>query len=264
MSSTLQNLKALFPKNFRTGVKYSLLRVKYAGNAYHCPVCSSKTRLQKELGFDLKVIQEKRIVDAGVRKALCPVCNASDRIRLLYLFLSTKTGIFREPLRLLHFAPEPSLEYILRKQKNISYLTADLYQEGVMEKIDVTGIPYPDHFFDAILCNHVLEHIPDDRLAMSELFRVLLPGGWAILQVPFSQVLDNTYENPAVITPGDRETTFGHWDHVRIYGLDYPARLEGAGFEVKAFSWVRDPDPVFHQPKINLNPEELVFFCRRS
>jgi predicted SAM-dependent methyltransferase len=110
----------------------------------------------------------------------------------------------------------------------------------------------------------VLEHIPDDRLAMRELFRVLSPGGWAILQVPFSQVLDTTYENPAVITPGDRETTFGHWDHVRIYGLDYPARLEGAGFEVEAFSWVRDPDPVFHQPKINLNPKELVFFCRRS
>ena len=263
MNSMFHYLKSLFPKSLRTNVKYLFLKARYRGDTYHCPVCRSGTSIQKELGFDFDVIREKQIVGAGVRTALCPVCNASDRIRLLYLFLKQKTRLFSDPVRLLHFAPEPSLEHIIRKHKHIRYLTADLYQEGVMEKIDITDIPYPDGSFDAILCNHVLEHIPDDARAMKELFRVLAPGGWAVLQVPFSRILEKTFENDEVIEKKDRESVFGHWDHVRIFGLDYPKRLEAAGFKVEPFYWTKDPDPVFHDPKLNLNKDEPVFFCRK-
>ena len=42
-----------------------------------------------------------------------------------------------------------------------------------MEHFDITAIPHPDDSFDAILCIHVLEHVPDDRAAMRELARVL-------------------------------------------------------------------------------------------
>ena len=264
MNKFLQWLKSLVPRAARTRIKYTVLGMKYHGSTYHCPLCNSDTRLQKALGFDLDVIREKRIVGAGVRNALCPVCNASDRIRLLYLYLRNRTGIFSEPTRLLHFAPEPSLEYLFRKQKNIRYLTADLYQEGVMEKIDITAIPHPDASFDAILCNHVLEHVPEDQKAMGELFRVLRPGGWAILQVPFSLTLEETYEDPTVLSREDREVRFGHWDHVRIYGTDYPKKLEKAGFRVEVFSWADDPDPAFHDPKLNLNREEVIFFCSKD
>ncbi len=263
MNRFYQHARSLLPKDLRTGLKYAYLRARFRGDAYHCPLCNSDTRLQLKLGFDLEVIREKRIVGAGVRTALCPVCNASDRIRLLYLFLRSKTGLFTQPARLLHFAPEPSLEHLIRKRKNIKYLTADLYQEGVMEKIDITAIPYPDGSFDAILCNHVLEHVPEDKKAMREIYRVLKPGGWAILQVPFSLTLKDTFEDPTVTGREDRELTFGHWDHVRIYGLDYPQRLEKAGFTVDIFSWVKDPDPTFHDPRLNLNREEVIFFCRK-
>jgi predicted SAM-dependent methyltransferase len=175
-----------------------------------------------------------------------------------------KTNLFRDPLKMLHFAPEPSLEYIIKKHKNIGYLTADLNQEGVMEKIDITQIPYPDDSFDVILCNHVLEHIPDDRLAMREIYRVLSPGGWAVLQVPVAKNLDTTYENSGVTSKEEREKFFGHWDHVRIYGKDYTGRLENSGFEVEEFSWTDDPEKAFHDPRLNLNRDEVVYYCRKK
>ena len=104
---------------------------------------------------------------------------------------------------------------------NIDYLSADLNSPSAMVKMDITNIKYEDNSFDVIICNHVLEHIPDDRKAMSELYRVLKPGGWAILQVPISLLLNKTYEDPTVTTPEEREKVFGQSDHVRIYAKDY-------------------------------------------
>lgn len=256
-------IKQVIPPRFRPWIKLHALRFIYAGKRYYCPVCNSHTRLQKTLGFDFPVIREKNIVGAGVRDALCPVCSSSDRIRLLYLFLRCKTNLFRAPLRLLHFAPEPSLRNIIERQDNIDYLTADLYQHDVMEKIDITAIPYSGDTFDVILCNHVLEHIPDDRKAMQELYRVLKPGGWAVLQVPVSATMETSYEDPAVTLEKDREQIFGHRDHVRIYGKDYAERLRQTGFLVQEFSWVNDAEESFHDPKINLNKDERVYYCTK-
>lgn len=263
MNSLKRVVKGIIPERFRPWIKLYALRFIHYGKHYYCPVCNSHTRHQKTLGFDFPVIVEKNIVGAGVRAALCPVCHSSDRIRLLYLFLRQKTNFFKDPLSLLHFAPEPSLQLIIEGQKNIQYLTADLYQENVMEKIDITSIPYPDHSFDVILCNHVLEHIPDDRKAMKELYRVLKPGGWAILQVPVSNTLETTFEDPGITSENDRERVFGQRDHVRIYGKDYVDRLNQTGFMVEEFSWVNDPDNSFHDPRINLNKEEVVYYCQR-
>ena len=211
--------------------------MQYAGKKHHCPVCKSNVKFWKPLGYDLAVITEKQIVGGGRRLAMCPVCDSSDRIRLLYLFLKNKTNIFSEKIRLLHIAPEPSLEFIFKHQDNIGYLTTDMDPEMVMEQMDITNIQYPENKFDAIICNHVLEHIPDDHKAMTELYRVLNPGGWAILQVPFSKILDKTFEDPSVTTPEEREQIFGQTDHVRIYGKDYADRLRQSGFQVEEYKW---------------------------
>ncbi len=214
-------LKQIFPHKFLKQLKISVRKIQYAGKKYYCPVCDSNIKLWKPLGYNLPVITEKQIVGGGFRLAQCPVCDSSDRIRLLYLFLKNKTNVYTNNLKLLHIAPEPPLEFIFKHLQNIDYLTADMNPERVMEQMDITNIQYPENTFDAIICNHVLEHIPDDQKAMSELFRVLRPGGWAILQVPFSKILDKTFEDPTITTPEDRERIFGQTDHVRIYGRDY-------------------------------------------
>jgi SAM-dependent methyltransferase len=220
--------------------------------------------MMKPLGYDLPVILEKQIVGSGLRNSMCPVCGSSDRVRLLYLFLRNKTNLFKEPVKLLHLAPEKPLMNIFVKQNNIDYLTADLNPEQVMIKMDITAIQYPDNTFDAILCNHVFEHIPDDRKAISELYRVLKSNGWAILQVPVSKVLEKTYEDFTITSSEEREKYFGQKDHVRIYGKDYIQRLKEAGFMVEEYNWSNDPDLGNDENRFGLNHEETVFYCTKT
>lgn len=255
--------KAIIPKKLRPWVDLLVRKVYFGGFRYYCPLCKSHVKLLKPLGFDFPVIKEKQIIGGGLRDAMCPVCRSSDRVRLLYLFLKNRTDIFSNKTRLLHIAPEKSLERIFQKSGNIDYLTADLEKVNVMVKMDITNIQYPENSFDAIICNHVLEHIPEDLKAMKELYRVLKQGGWAILQVPISKILETTFEDPSVTTEVDREKVFGQKDHVRIYGKDYTDRLKKAGFEVEIYKWGEDIELDNPNNKMGLNVDELVFCCRK-
>jgi len=192
----------------------------------------------------------------------CPGCGAQARQRLMFFFLKNKTDIFTKPHRVLHFAPEASLEKLLRKSANINYLSADLESHRAMESIDMTHIGYPEGTFSAILCSHVLEHIPQDLTAMAELYRVLARGGWAILQVPLDYNREKTYEDFSVTNPQERARLFGRFDHCRIYGRDYKDRLEQAGFDVTVDKYVQtfSADEV---EKYGLEDWENVYFCRK-
>jgi len=161
-------------------------------------------------------------------------------------------------------APESGLSDVLRDKSSLDYLTADIRSEGVMVRMDITNIQYPDCRFDCIICNHVLEHIIDDRKAMLELYRVLKPGGWAILQVPLSMSLKQTYEDSEILTEKDREEAFGKSDHVRIYANDYKDRLEQAGFKVGVFNWTNEAtDFGGNTNRFGLNKEEHVYLARK-
>jgi SAM-dependent methyltransferase len=215
-----------------------LNRVQYYGFKYKCPCCSANLKTFLPFGRHFPVLKEKHVIGGGYRQnVLCPICGSMDRERLLYLYLRYKTNIFKRPVKLLHVAPESNIQTILYKKFDINYLTADLNSESVMMKIDITNISYDDNSFDFIICNHVLEHIIDDRKAMAELYRILKPGGRAILQVPISASLESTYEDSSIITPLERERAFGQADHVRIYARDYEQRLEQVGFAVDIFEW---------------------------
>jgi len=181
-----------------------------------------------------------------------------ERHRLLWLYFKNRTNLFTDRLWLLHFAPEQVFEKAFKSLNNLDYLTADLYSDSVMVKMDIMNITYEDNSFDAIICSHVLEHVTDDRKAMREMFRVLKPGGWAIVMVPISG--DVTFEDPSIVTHEDRERFFGQWNHVRFYGRDIEDRLESAGFDVKVDGYVRE----LGRSKISrygLLESEDIYFC---
>jgi predicted SAM-dependent methyltransferase len=172
--------------------------------------------------------------------ARCPNCGARDRTRLLWVYLENKTNLLHDELRVLHFAPERILEKRLKSQPNLDYVSTDLERPRAMVKADITELPFPDASFDVILCSHVLEHVEDDRKAMRELHRVLKPGGWGIVVVPISSRRSETFEDPTIVAPRDRERVFGQHDHVRIYARDFGARLEEAGFTVRVEDYRRE------------------------
>jgi len=172
--------------------------------------------------------------------ALCPWCLSLERHRILWKYLEDKTDIYSDKvIKVLHFAPEWHFQERFKAAPNIDYLSCDLDMPTAMDKQDITALTYADESFDMIMCNHVLEHIPDDRKAMSELFRVLKPGGWAILQTPMNQD-EKTYEDDSITNPKEREEHFGQNDHVRLYGLDKKQRLEAVGFEVTIDPYVSE------------------------
>lgn len=258
-------LKRAIPAGLRPGIRALYRRVHYFGFRYTCPFCRARLRTFRPFGLKLPVFSEKRIVGGGYRlNASCPVCDSIERERLIYLFLLNKTGIFESPHRILHIAPEKRLADILFKHASAGYFTADLYLKSVMLNLDLTEIPFADTTFDAIMCNHVLEHIVNDHKAMSELYRILKIGGWAILQVPISSSLEKTYEDRSVTTPAGREESFGQADHVRIYAMDYVDRLEQAGFSVDIFKWVDEAESFGgRNNRFGLNENECIFLATK-
>ena len=163
---------------------------------------------------------------------LSPSTLSLERHRLLWLFLQRETDFFRSKLKVLHFAPEQAFYKRFRNLSNLDYTTTDLNSPLSDVKADICNLPFDDKAYDVILCNHVLEHIPDDLKAMQELFRVLTPGGWGIFQIPQDLGRERTFEDDSITDRKERAKIFGQYDHVRIYGRDYFDKLRNVGFEV--------------------------------
>lgn len=163
---------------------------------------------------------------------LSPSTLSLERHRLLWLYLQQETNFFSEQLRLLHFAPEQAFYKRFRKMSNLEYITTDLNSPLADVKADICDLPFKDEEFDVILCNHVLEHIPDDTKAMQELYRILKPGGYGIFQIPQDLNRETTFEDNSITDKKERAKIFGQYDHVRVYGRDYFNKLRSIGFKV--------------------------------
>lgn len=165
---------------------------------------------------------------------LSPSTLSLERHRLLWLYLKNETDFFTsvEKKKVLHFAPEQAFYKLFRNQENINYTTTDLFSPLADVKADICNLPFDDNSYDIIFCNHVLEHIPDDTKAMQELFRVLKPGGMAILQIPQDLSRETTFADDSITDQKERAAIFGQYDHVRIYGRDYFNKLRSIGFTV--------------------------------
>jgi len=164
---------------------------------------------------------------------LSPSTLSLERHRLLWLFLKKKTDFFSAELRLLHFAPEQAFYKRFRKLKNLDYTTTDLNSPLADIEADICALPFNEKSIDVILCNHVLEHIPDDTKAMQELYRIMKPGGWGVFQIPQDLNREKTFEDNSIVDKKERAKIFGQYDHVRIYGRDYFDKLRSVGFTVE-------------------------------
>ena len=177
---------------------------------------------------------------AKVREnVLAPGTLSLERHRLFWLYLKNETTFFSAPLRVLHFAPEQAFVQKFKKQKNLTYTTTDLNSPIADVKADICDLPFKDNSYDFIICNHVLEHIPDDTKAIQELYRVLAPSGTAILQVPYDAKREITFEDNTITDQSERTRIFGQYDHLRIYGMDYFKKLSSIGFNVNALDYTR-------------------------
>jgi len=192
--------------------------------------------------------------------ALCPGSLSLERHRLMWLYLKEKTNFFTAPQKLLHIAPEHCFINRFEALKNLDYITADIESPLAKVKMDIHHIPFPDNTFDVCFCNHVMEHVDDDIRAMSEIHRVLKPGGWAIIQSPIDYTIADTFEDPTITSPAEREKVFGQNDHVRLYGRDYPQRLERAGFKVTEDDFVMQmsDEKIF---RYGLSKGEYIYYC---
>ncbi|TNJ44633.1 methyltransferase domain-containing protein [Tamlana fucoidanivorans] len=174
---------------------------------------------------------------------LSPSTLSLERHRLLWLYLKNETTFFSAPLKVLHFAPEQAFFKRFKNMLNLDYTTTDLNSPLADVKADICNLPFEDNTFDFILCNHVLEHIPNDTKAMEELYRVLRKGGTGIFQIPQDLNRATTFEDNTITDPKERAKIFGQYDHVRIYGRDYFDKLRRIGFKVDEVDYTKQlPD----------------------
>ncbi len=253
----------MLKKRILSKVKRTINLASHLGINYSCPICGFKSKDLSPIGLDLPVLKEKQVIGAGRRIGGCYKCGSTDRDRLIYVYLRDKVNIFNnKSIKILHFAPERIIMNILMKSGLENYICGDLFTEtyqypDYVRNMNVLNIPFEDNYFDLILCNHLLEHVPADIDAMKEIYRVLKPNGEAMLQVPISKKFDKTIEDFSVTDPKERETLFGQFDHVRIYGQDYVDRLNSVGLKVERVNISKE------YPKYGLNPEEDLFIGRK-
>jgi SAM-dependent methyltransferase len=225
-------------------LKRAIKLPSYLGSEYACPVCGIRLRAFKPIwksylrGVErFKPIHPATSMETFNMKAFtCPRCDALDRDRLTAIYLDRTFATYdrSRKYRLLEFAAGDALHKKLKRYPFIDYRNADLSRKTADELVDLTAMTaYPDRSVDVILCSHVLEHIPEDRKAMSEIRRVLKPDGFAVLLVPLIVGVDETHEDPSIDTEELRWKYFGMGDHVRQYGKrDFVDRLEASGLKV--------------------------------
>ena len=248
-------IKRIKAKLHPSKIKTKILQFTLKGNDVECICCGGKF-----LTF----------LPAGIIKranAKCPKCGALERHRTIWMFFKNETNLFSSKLDVLNVAPEKLFYKKLNSIKNISYISIDLQPESYdygskTIAMDLTDLKFEEKSFDVIICNHVLEHIPNDAKAMSEMFRVLRQDGWAVINVPVNNNSDTTIEDLTINDPIKQLELYGQPDHVRVYGKDYVTRLENAGFKVKVIPYTK---AFTHNErfKFGFKLEENIYLCTK-
>jgi len=213
---------------------------------WRCPVCQqSNVTFNRLPSYFFKQWNNNQYIHSifrtetfNIENYLCSHCSCSDRERLYALYFDKCVSKNDEKkYKVLDIAPDRSLSQYLKSSPNFIVRTADLYMEGVDDKVDITNMTiYADESFDIFICSHVLEHVEEDVKAMKELHRVLKKDGWGITMVPIDLGLEKDYENPDIKDEAGRWKHFGQNDHVRMYSKKgFITKLQSVGFTVHQY-----------------------------
>lgn len=253
------------------------LTMRLGGAKHHCAVCNRRVKAFNQLpGFYSENMKkygfpyERELETCNFTDYSCPFCAASDRDRLaaLYIRKCLVNDIKEKVINVLDIAPSPPLSRFLKNMnlpsREVSYRTADLFVEGVDDKVDITDMNiYRDGQFNFLICSHVLEHVPDDRKALRELYRVLKPGGRGVLMVPIALTIKETDEDPSVVTEADRWRRFGQFNHLRLYSKSgFVERVKEAGFSLKQYGNEFFGEKVFFQNGIT--PQSVLYIVEKT
>ena len=225
----------------------------YAGSRYEDPINGKSYRTFLPYGYS-GIAKRKNVLSPGTMSL--------ERHRLLWLYLKAKTDFFTAPHKMLHIAPEQCFYKIFKSMPNLEYITGDYNSPIADVHFDLHHAPFPDNSFDVVFCNHVLEHVENAAQCMSELYRIMKPGGWGIFQVPLDATREKTLEDPSINSPKDRERYYWQKDHMRLFGRDYGEQLAAAGFKVTEdhFSETLPPHLV---DRYRIPAGEVIYFCRK-
>ena len=222
----------------------------YIGRQFSCNCCGRSFRRFKAKGNGL----------VSRENAQCPYCGSLERTRTLLFYLQNETNIFKEKVKLLHFAPEWSLYSIFKKNPDVDYFAVDLDPDLADQVVDIMSIPFPDNSFDYILCSHVLGHIPDEQKAINELARVLKPDGTALIQAIIDLNNPHTFETPDADTPEKRLKYYSEPDLLRLHGTDFAQRLQNGGFQVETIDYAALLGQTLHEKyALGDGRRELIF-----
>lgn len=257
------NIKELIKKILRPGYRKFII-YSHRGSNVRCNICNKGYKQFKPFYLRYSDGSLTELKDHGV----CWSCNSFPRMRQLYYWLVNDFKIeSRDGLRILHIAPELQILNKIRKLRNITYTCMDKHCEGYsypdfVLSGDVCEMEFADSSFDMVICNHVLEHVIDDRKAMREIHRILTEKGIAILMVPMkrnSAKVTIEQRKDEILSDAEREQRFGQRDHVRLYGLDYFDRLSEVGFQVERITYNAEITDKYGFR----NGEELII-CRKQ
>ena len=254
MSTLFRFALLLFPRPLLIRVSqwlYPLLDLWYRGKGFTDPINGKSYRKFLPYGY-----QKQR------SNVLSPGTLSLERHRLLWLYFKRETDFFDRAADVLHIAPEQAFIKRFRQLNHRSYITSDLHSPIADVQADICNLPFSDQQFDWVVCNHVLEHISNDKIAMQEIYRVLKPGGTAILQVPL-RLDQDTFEDDRITDPKERAQVFGQYDHVRIYGKDYQNRLEQVGFTVKMLAYAEQLT-LEEQTRYAVPANEIIPVCTKA
>jgi SAM-dependent methyltransferase len=206
------------------------------GNTKQCYICGKTFfRFRKYKRWNPKLYYDLDVIGSDINNFACFYCGSSDRDRhIIWYFNKLNIWSDIQKSKVLHFAPEYFLSNRIKSLKPVEYILADLKPKSPDTiKMDVCKIYYPDECYDFIICNHVLEHVPNYTLALKEIYRVLKHKGVAILQTPFSKKLNTNFEHEDFNTDYFREYFYGQYDHVRIFSENILFQsFKSANFEI--------------------------------